>query len=238
MMNRTALVLILSAMLIVVAGCGSKTENNTLQNNQGTVSDTTNNSTGNATTGGSSNTTKTPKQWKTMPEMSIDTAKTYSAVFKTNKGEFTVDLYAKDAPKTVNSFVFLAKEKYYDGVPFHRIIQNFMIQSGDPTGTGMGGPGYNVPDEFNNGYKFEDGTLAMANTGQKNTGGSQFFICTGADADFLNQQPNYTIFGKVSAGMDVVKQIAATPVGPGNGEQTDSKPTEDVHIESITVSEK
>nr|WP_090573533.1 peptidylprolyl isomerase [Paenibacillus sp. OV219] len=238
-MNRTALVLILSAMLIVVAGCGSKSENNTIQNNQGAVSDTTNNSAGNTTTGGASNSaTTTPKQWKKMPEMSIDTAKTYSAVFKTNKGEFTVDLYAKDAPQTVNSFVFLSKEKYYDGVPFHRIIQNFMIQSGDPTGTGMGGPGYNVPDEFNNGYKFEDGTLAMANTGQKNTGGSQFFICTGADAAFLNKQPNYTIFGKVTKGMDVVKEIAKTPVGPGNGEQADSKPTEDVHIETITITEK
>nr|WP_116192494.1 peptidylprolyl isomerase [Paenibacillus taihuensis] len=246
-MNRTALVLILSAMLIVVAGCGNKSDNNAAQNNQGTVTDTTNdpadntssNGTGNATSGGSTNAGQTgQKSWKEMPKMSIDTAKAYSAVVKTNKGEFTIDLYAKDAPKTVNNFVFLSKEKYYEGVKFHRIIQSFMIQGGDPTGTGSGGPGYTIPDELNNGHKYEDGTIAMANTGQPGSGGSQFFICTGPDAKFLNSMPNYTIFGKVSKGMDVVKAIAATPVGPGNGEQQDSKPTKDVHIESIAISEK
>ncbi|RAP78203.1 peptidylprolyl isomerase [Paenibacillus montanisoli] len=231
MLNRTALVFILSAMLIVTAGCGTKL-NNAGQENQGTPTETVDNSSGGAAD------ENEPKSWPEMPAMSIDKEKTYSAVFKTNKGEFTVDLFAKDAPQTVNSFVFLSKEKFYDGIKFHRIIKDFMIQGGDPLGNGTGGPGYTIPDEFNNGHKFEAGIIAMANTGRPGSGGSQFFICTGAGADFLNQQPNYTIFGKVSSGMDVVTAIASTPVGPGNGEPTDSKPLEDVTIESISISEK
>ncbi|SDX77243.1 Peptidyl-prolyl cis-trans isomerase (rotamase)-cyclophilin family [Paenibacillus sp. CF384] len=233
MMNRTALVFILSAMLIVTAGCGAKT-NNSVQENQGTPTESVDNN----TTGGAANEEESPKSWSEMPAMAIDKEKNYNATFKTNKGEFTIELFAKDAPQTVNSFVFLSKEKFYDGVKFHRIIKDFMIQGGDPLGNGTGGPGYTIPDEFNNGHKFEAGILAMANTGQPESGGSQFFICTGTGADFLNTQPNYTIFGKVTKGMDIVTAIANTPVGPGNGEPTDSKPTEDVTIESVSISEK
>ena len=176
------------------------------------------------------------KSWTSAPKMDIDTSKTYEAEVKTSKGSFTIELFAKDAPKTVNNFVFLSKEGFYDDVIFHRIIESFMVQTGDPTGTGAGGPGYSFEDEKTS-YKYEPGIVAMANAGP-NTNGSQFFICTGEDSTSLNQQPNYTIFGKVTDGMDIVKKIAATPVetNPDTGEQ--SKPTETVKIESIKIKKK
>ncbi|NBD23500.1 peptidylprolyl isomerase [Paenibacillus sp. T1] len=229
-------------MLLVAAACGNKPDDTANNNavNQGTQTETTagGGSNGSGGSGNAGNDAGAPKQWSEKPKMSIDASKSYSATFSTNKGDFTVELYAKDAPETVNNFVFLSKEKFYDGVKFHRIIQSFMIQSGDPTGTGAGGPGYNIPDELGKGYKYDEGVIAMANTGQPNSGGSQFFICTGADAANLNSMPNYTIFGKVSEGMDVVKAIAATPVAenPDSGEA--SAPTEDVIIKSISISEK
>ncbi len=175
------------------------------------------------------------KSWTSPPAMKIDTKKSYQAVINTSKGSFTIDLFAKDAPKTVNNFVFLSKEGYYDDVTFHRIIESFMVQTGDPTGTGAGSPGYSFEDEKTS-YKYEPGIVAMANAGP-DTNGSQFFICTGQDSDFLNQQPNYTIFGKVTEGMENVKNIAATPVeADARGEV--SKPTETVKIESIEIKEK
>jgi peptidylprolyl isomerase len=143
------------------------------------------------------------------------------------------ELYAKDAPNTVNNFVFLAREGFYDGVPFHRIIAGFMVQTGDPTGTGRGGPGYRFSDELPKTHEYEPGTLAMANAGP-NTQGSQFFI---VHADLRSRlQKNYTIFGKVVDGVDVLDQIAKTPVraSPG-GEQ--SAPTEDVRINKVTIQE-
>ncbi|SFI31981.1 Peptidyl-prolyl cis-trans isomerase (rotamase)-cyclophilin family [Paenibacillus sp. UNC496MF] len=247
MKNRTALTVVLSAMLLVAAACGNKPDDTATNNqtNPGTQTETTagggsngGNGNGGGNAGAPNAATGQPKQWSEKPKMAIDAAKSYSATFSTNKGDFTIELYAKDAPETVNNFVFLSKEKFYDGVKFHRIIQSFMIQSGDPTGTGAGGPGYTIPDELNKGYKYEEGVIAMANTGQPDSGGSQFFICTGADAANLNSMPNYTIFGKVSSGMDVVKAIAATPVtaNPATGEE--SAPTEDVTIQSISISEK
>ncbi|GAA3403997.1 peptidylprolyl isomerase [Paenibacillus hodogayensis] len=170
------------------------------------------------------------------PAMKIDTGKSYEAEVKTNKGDFTIELFAKDAPKTVNSFAFLANDNFYDGVVFHRILQSFVIQTGDPTGTGRGGPGYTFADELNNGHKYEVGTVAMANAGP-NTNGSQFFICTGDDCTQLNRAPNYTIFGKVSKGMDVVTAIAATPV-QANDYGDLSQPKEEVKIESIKIVER
>lgn len=176
------------------------------------------------------------KRWDKMPEMSIDPSKQYSAVFHTNKGEFTIDLFANDAPTTVNNFVFLAKNNYYNGVVFHRIIETFMVQTGDPTGTGAGGPGYNIPDELGSDHKYDVGTVAMANTGMPDSGGSQFFICTGEVCSNLNSQPNYTIFGQVTKGMDSVSAIAKTPVGPSaSGEP--SSPTEKITIDSIDIIE-
>ena len=137
--------------------------------------------------------------------MTIDLNKQYTATFKTSRGEIVCDLFTKDAPKTVNNFVFLAREKFYDGTVFHRVIANFMIQGGDPTGTGRGGPGYRFEDELNNPHKHQVGSLSMANAGP-NTNGSQFFI-THIATDWLNGK--HTVFGQVRSGQDVVNAIQA-----------------------------
>jgi hypothetical protein len=141
------------------------------------------------------------------PPMTIDAAKTYTAAVKTTAGDFTITLDPKAAPQTVNSFVFLASKGYYHCIIFHRVIPGFMDQTGDPTGTGTGGPGYTIPDE--NPPKatpqYAIGAVAMANTGAPNTGGSQFFIVTGAQGQNL---PNtYALFGQVTSGIDVVQKI-------------------------------
>ncbi len=144
------------------------------------------------------------KQWDQPPEMQIDTEKSYGVVIETDKGNIELDLYPQDAPKTVNNFVFLAREGFYDGVLFHRVINNFMIQGGDPTGTGSGGPGYKFEDEIQgNPLKHETGVISMANAGP-NTNGSQFFI-THAPQPHLNGK--HTVFGKVVVGQDVVDSI-------------------------------
>ncbi len=137
-----------------------------------------------------------PRQWEKPPEMKIDTNKTYVATIDTNKGKIVVELFTKDAPKTVNNFVFLAREGFYDNVTFHRVIKDppFMIQGGDPTGTGRGGPGYRFEDELdNNPNKHEAFTLSMANAGP-NTNGSQFFI-THVATPHLDGR--HTVFGRV-----------------------------------------
>ena len=147
-----------------------------------------------------------PKEYPSPPSMTIDPNKQYSATFKTARGEIVCDLFARDAPKTVNNFVFLAREKFYDGTVFHRVIDNFMIQGGDPTGTGRGGPGYQFEDEVkNNPHKHQVGSLSMANAGP-NTNGSQFFI-THIATDWLNGK--HTVFGQVRSGQDVVNAIQA-----------------------------
>src|SRR5205085_6117341 len=144
------------------------------------------------------------KQYSSAPAMSIDPNKTYVATFDTSKGKIVVDLFPKDAPKTVNNFVFLAREKFYDGLAFHRVIKNFMIQGGDPEGTGRGGPGYKFEDETeSNPHHFKRGALAMANAGP-DTNGSQFFI-THVPTPWL--EGKHTIFGEVKHGMDVVDKI-------------------------------
>jgi cyclophilin family peptidyl-prolyl cis-trans isomerase len=182
------------------------------------------------------------KQWSKAPDMIIDPKKSYEAEMTTSKGKFTIQLFAKEAPKTVNNFVFLAKEGFYDNVMFHRIIKSFMIQTGDPLGNGTGGPGYKFEDELKTPYKYEEGTVAMANSGaNSNTNGSQFFICTGPDAvKILNANPYYTIFGKVTAGFENVQKIADTPVkmNPSSNDSSPSMPTEKVTIQSITIKEK
>ncbi len=144
------------------------------------------------------------KQWKNPPEMNIDPQKSYHVAMETNRGTIEIELYPQYAPKTVNNFVFLAREGFYDGVTFHRVINNFVIQGGDPTGTGAGGPGYHFEDEVkNNPLKHETGVLSMANAGP-NTNGSQFFI-THSPQPHLNGK--HTVFGKVIKGMDVVNAI-------------------------------
>lgn len=144
------------------------------------------------------------KQYSAAPAMAIDPAKSYTATFATSRGDIVCDLFAKEAPNTVNNFVFLAREGFYDGTTFHRVIGDFMIQGGDPTGTGRGGPGYNFQDEFKgNSHKHQVGSLSMANAGP-NTNGSQFFI-THIATDWLNGK--HTVFGQVRSGQDVVNAV-------------------------------
>ena len=144
------------------------------------------------------------QQWSKPPEMTINLQKQYTAVIETELGNITLRLFSSESPVTVNNFVFLAKQGYYDGVTFHRVIHNFMVQGGDPTGSGSGGPGYMFEDEVNNGLTFDKpGLLAMANAGP-NTNGSQFFI-THVPTPHLNN--NHTIFGEVIEGMETVFAI-------------------------------
>src|SRR5512138_1314189 len=144
------------------------------------------------------------KQWNKPPEMAIDPKKHYKARIDTDKGEIVADLFADKAPNTVNNFVFLAREGFYDGTVFHRVINNFMAQGGDPTGTGMGGPGYKFADEFHASLKHsKPGVLSMANAGA-GTNGSQFFI-THVPTPWLDNK--HSIFGQVVEGMDVLMSI-------------------------------
>lgn len=170
------------------------------------------------------------KQYSSPPEMQIDPKGTYNATIRTNKGEMKAELYADEAPITVNNFVFLANEGFYRGVPFHRVIEGFMVQTGDPTGTGAGTPGYSFEDEPVT-RPYEIGTLAMANAGP-DTNGSQFFIVQGSDGTRL--PPNYTIFGKVTVGLNVLNDIASTPVGRSDMGEL-SSPLEPLHVEDITI---
>jgi peptidyl-prolyl cis-trans isomerase B (cyclophilin B) len=145
-----------------------------------------------------------PNQYSAPPSMSIDPTKSYTATFDTTRGRIVCELFAKDAPKTVNNFVFLAREGFYDGTVFHRVIPDFMIQGGDPTGTGRGGPGYKFEDETkNNPNRHAKGTLSMANAGP-NTNGSQFFI-THVETSWLDGK--HTVFGRVLSGQEVVDSV-------------------------------
>lgn len=168
------------------------------------------------------------RTYSKMPEMQIDVNKTYTASFETNKGNFRIELFTKDAPKTVNNFVVLAKDKFYDGLTFHRVIKDFMIQGGDPKGDGTGGPGYQFEDEINS-HKLVQGTLAMANSGA-NTNGSQFFIVTKDKTDWLDGK--HTAFGKVTEGLDVVMSIDKVETGEND------KPKDSVVINKIIIEEK
>ena len=169
------------------------------------------------------------KVYSSMPEMSIDQSKSYTAVIQTSMGDLTVEFFSDTAPVTVNNFISLSNDGYYDNIIFHRVISGFMIQGGDPSGTGHGEygkfPGYTFEDELNNQQPYEKGILAMANAGP-NTNGSQFFIM---HVDYpLPYQ--YTIFGKVTDGLDVIDTIASVQTAEGD------KPVEDVVILGVTVS--
>ena len=168
------------------------------------------------------------KQYASPPLMTIDTSANYTATIRTNHGPFTVDLFAPQAPKTVNSFVFLAQDGFYDRVIFHRVIPEFMIQGGDPTGTGTAGPGYQFEDEIDPSLGFEGpGILAMANRGAgTRTNGSQFFITV---APTPHLKGNHTIFGRVTSGQDVVTGISWVSTG-----QSD-RPIDPVMIHSIEI---
>jgi len=174
---------------------------------------------------------KNMMQFDTQPAMELVKGKKYTAVLNTDEGQITVALLADKNPITVNNFVFLARKGFYNKTIFHRVIEDFMIQGGDPTGTGAGGPGYRFDDEpFTGDYK--KGTLAMANSGP-NTNGSQFFIMHGD----VPLPKNYVIFGKVEKGLDVVDAIATAPVTYGSPDEK-SKPIKPVAIKTITIEEK
>ena len=170
------------------------------------------------------------KVYDSMPEMNIDISKKYSAVIKTSMGDMSIEFFTEEAPLTVNNFINLSRDGYYDNVIFHRVISGFMIQGGDPSGTGHGEmgkfPGYKFEDELNNQRSYDKGILAMANAGP-DTNGSQFFIM---HVDYpLPYQ--YTIFGFVTEGLDVIDKIASVETGDGD------KPINDVVIETIEVKE-
>jgi cyclophilin family peptidyl-prolyl cis-trans isomerase len=162
------------------------------------------------------------------PPMGIDVEKTYTAEMVTSLGTMTIHLDPIRAPETVNNFVFLARWRYYDGIVFHRVIKGFMIQGGDPEGSGSGGPGYRFKDELPAPGRYEFGSLAMANAGP-NTNGSQFFVITGASG--VGLPPSYSLFGKVVSGFEVAQAVEQVATGPGD------RPLTDVVIESVTITE-
>lgn len=210
--------------LLAISGCGASepatTSSNCWTNEQTRPDDTGGNDVAS-------------KQYTQPPAMAIDPKKRYTATLATNKGSIDVEFFPTDAPNTVNNFVCLARDGYFDGTPFHRIVRGFVIQGGDPTGTGSGSPGYRFDDEPIT-REYEPGTLAMANSGP-NTNGSQFFIVL---ADLRSTLPkNYTIFGRVTGGQEAVTAIAAVPTRPGpSGEN--SQPTEVVTLDAVTVREE
>lgn len=175
----------------------------------------------------------TKKMYSYPPVVSIDTAKKYTATMKTSAGEMVVTLNAKETPITVNNFVFLAKEKFYDGTIFHRTIPGFMIQGGDPQGTGMGGPGYQTVEAPKSDTKYTRGTIAMAKTAADpaGTAGSQFFIM---QKDYP-LPPDYITFGQVTSGLETIDKIAEAPTKPGGEGST---PVTPVTIESVTITEE
>ena len=174
---------------------------------------------------------RTYKQYSQPPLMAIDQNATYTATISTNMGDMTLELFASEAPLTVNNFVFLAREGLYNNVIFHRVIKGFMIQGGDPRGDGSGGPGYSFRDEPVK-RSYTRGIVAMANAGP-NTNGSQFFIVHGADAQL---PPLYTIFGQLTAGLDTLDRLADTPVKASQSGEV-SVPMETLTIKSITITQ-
>ena len=161
------------------------------------------------------------------PEMGIDPDKRYTATMSTSMGDLVIALDAVKAPATVNNFVFLALNHYYDGVIFHRIINGFMCQGGDPDGSGRGGPGYRFADELPKAGQYEIGSLAMANAGP-NTNGSQFFVISGKSG--VQLPPQYSLFGKVVKGLEIVDAMQRVPTSGGD------RPKTDVVINSVTIS--
>jgi len=168
----------------------------------------------------------TTKQFNDVPEMGIDPSKRYTATMETSMGTIVIALDPVRAPKTVNNFVFLALYHYFDGIIFHRIIDGFVCQGGDPTGTGRGGPGYQFEDELPKRGQYQIGSVAMANAGP-NTNGSQFFLISGPSGARLD--PNYSLFGQIVKGLDVLDAMQKVPTGGGD------RPKTDVVITSVSI---
>jgi peptidylprolyl isomerase len=162
------------------------------------------------------------------PPMCIDPAKSYTAEMVTSMGSRTIALDPIQAPNTVNSFVFLARYHYYDGIIFHRVIKDFVCQGGDPTGTGRGGPGYQFADELPKAGRYEIGSVAMANAGP-NTNGSQFFLISGNQG--VRLPPQYALFGKIVKGLDVLEAMQSVDTDRSD------RPKDDVIIQSVTITE-
>jgi len=221
-LKRPLCFLALATVIMPLMACSSKSTTSSLTTSQQTSSIP------------AATTSSQVKEWSSSPAMQIDTSKQYTATINTNVGDIEVQLFANEDPKTVNNFVFLANQGFYNGCKFFRIVKGFVIQTGDPTNTGTGGPGYQFEDEPVT-RNYLTGTLAMANSGP-NTNGSQFFICLG---DLTTLPNSYTIFGLVTSDLDVVQSIGNTPVvaNPMMGGEM-SSPTQDVHINSIQISEK
>lgn len=167
------------------------------------------------------------------PQADITPEAVVVATIATSCGEFAIELDTAESPETANSFVFLARQGFYDGQVVHRIAQNFVFQAGDPQADGTGGPGYVIADEFpEDGFTYEEGVVAMANRGARSTG-SQFFVVTGSDGEFLTNQ--FNVLGTVVSGQDAIDQIMAVPTGTAPGTVEQSRPLETVYIESISI---
>ncbi|QGG48816.1 peptidylprolyl isomerase [Heliorestis convoluta] len=180
-------------------------------------------------------------QYPQAPDTIINPDNQYIVTMETTYGTMKIELLPEAAPLAVNSFVFLAQEGFFDGIRFHRVVEDFMIQAGDPVGLGFGGPGYTFADELPPALPYGPGVVAMANAGP-NTNGSQFFIVTGNETSpsvqYLNQQaPNYTVFGRVIEGFDVALQISKAPVTMSNGGER-SFPVEEIVMERVQIEEK
>jgi cyclophilin family peptidyl-prolyl cis-trans isomerase len=179
---------------------------------------------------------KPKPQFSGVPTDVIDRGKRYVATLDTSCGAIRIQLGATTAPQTVASFVFLARKHYFDGQYFHRLDTSIdVIQGGDPTGTGSGGPGYTIPDEATGNESYGPGALAMANSGQPDSGGSQFFIITGPNGHNLDDNPAYTIFGQVVGGMDVAKRIQKLPIEDPTGGISGQRPTMAVYINKVRI---
>jgi cyclophilin family peptidyl-prolyl cis-trans isomerase len=177
-----------------------------------------------------------PKPQFNAPAEVLKKNHTYTATFQTSCGDIVVELLADTAPATVNSFVFLAEQGFFDATRIHRIDSSIaVLQGGDPTGTGTGGPGYSIPDEYTGKDTYGPGTLAMANTGSPNSGGSQFFIITGDNGHGLDASPTYTVFGKVIEGLDVAQTIQGLDIQDPNGGIDGQQPAQAVYIEKVTI---
>jgi cyclophilin family peptidyl-prolyl cis-trans isomerase len=178
-----------------------------------------------------------PKPQFTSPAQVLEEGKSYEAVFETSCGDIVIELLSEDAPETVNSFVFLAQHGYFDGQRIHRLDTSIdVIQGGDPTGTGTGGPGYTIPDELTGQESYGPGVLAMANGGP-GTGGSQFFLVTGEDGHLLDDQAAWTIFGTVVEGLDVAQTIQDLPIQDPAAGLSGQQPAQAVYIERVTIRE-